>query len=85
MATPPWRFTHDRKLSFAEMPLDHALSHFHETLSPWKNPFEWIEAETIYVQSIVIGVVELTETQNEGLDVATLLPRAMIYQASTNQ
>ena len=83
MATPPRRFTHDKKLPIAEMPLDHALSNYHDTLSPWENPFEWIEAEANYVQSIAIGVVELTETQNEGLDVATLLPPAMIYQAST--
>jgi hypothetical protein len=82
MATPPRRFTYDKKLPIAEMPLDHALSNHHDTLSLWENPFEWIEAEANYVQSIAIGVVELTETQNEGLNVATLLPPAMIYQGT---
>jgi hypothetical protein len=78
----PQRFTHHTKLPIADLPLDHALSNCHGPLSPWKYPDEWIDAETNYVQSIAYGISKLTE--NDGLDVVTLLRPAMIYQVSNN-
>lgn len=86
-SSPSWQlhdslpcFTHNTKLPSLDGCFDDAMSQFDIDISPWRDPVEWIQGNTIYINQIIEAVIKVTE--NSALALAFLSGEGMIYPVS---
>jgi hypothetical protein len=74
---------HTEQLPTSHVPLDSALTHFETNISPWKNPVEWVAAESEHVNSVVDEIAELTKRSE--INQAKFTDQFIVYPVSCHR
>ena len=76
----PLSSIHTAKLPTIDVSLDYALMHIDSnTISPWTNPVEWIQADSSYLLTIISRIPILVESDEIKQLCAGVAHQVMIY------
>jgi hypothetical protein len=80
----PLSSIHTAKLPTIDVSLDYALTHIDSnTISPWTNPVEWIQADSSYLLTIISRIPMLVESDEIKQLRAGVAHQVMIYPVNS--